>query len=116
MGETLSFENVLGTILICFVASLGHAAAEIVEESRVFADTFDIDRVAASKTGCHTGAGTVRKTPDASLLLQTQWLRLTPQTEGLTECAQHCCCVEKCDYWSHGDGMRISSSKLVINW
>ena len=110
----MSFESGLVTILICFVASLGHAAAEIVEESRVFADTFDIDRVTAAKTGCYTGAGTVRKTPDASLLLQTQWLRLTPQTECLTECAQHCSCVEKCDYWTHGDGMRIDSIKLDL--
>ena len=116
MGETLSFESVLGTILICFVASLGHAAAEIVEEGRVFADTFDIDGVTAAKTGCHTGTGTVRKTPDASLLLQTEWLGLAPQTECLTECAQHCSRVEKCDYWSHGDGMRISLIKLEVNW
>ena len=112
----MSFESGLVTILICFVASLGHAAAEIVEEGRVFADTFDIDGVAAAKTGCHTGTGTVRETPDTGLLLQTQWLGLAPQTECLPECTQHCCRVEKCNYWSHGDGMRISSSKLVINW
>ena len=112
----MSFESGLVTILICFAASLGHAAAEIVEEGRVFADTFDIDGVTAAKTGCHTGTGTVRKTPDASLLLQTQWLGLAPQTECLPECTQHCSCVEKCDYRSHDDGMRISLIKLEVNW
>jgi len=49
----------LHTVLIFFATSLGHATTEVVEEVFVFADTFDVDGVAAAKAGSHACAGAI---------------------------------------------------------
>jgi hypothetical protein len=47
------------TVLILLAASLGHATTEVVKELFVFADAFNVDGVAAAKTGCHACAGAI---------------------------------------------------------
>lgn len=47
------------TVLILLATSLGHATSEIVKEVFVFADAFDVDGVAAAKTGGHACASAI---------------------------------------------------------
>jgi len=73
--------------LIFLATSLGHATTEIVEEVFVFADAFDVDRIAAAKAGSHACAGAIREAPNARSFLQAQWLGMAPETERLSGCA-----------------------------
>lgn len=47
------------TVLVLLATRLGHATSEIVEELLVFADTLDVDGVAAAKAGSHACAGAI---------------------------------------------------------
>lgn len=51
--------SAMRTILILLTTSFRHATAEIVEEVFVFADTFDVDRVAPAEAGRHACAGAI---------------------------------------------------------